>query len=827
MTNGRGSLDAHEAPAEGGILASEQSLRDIAAAVARRQWVVAVVFLLTVGIGTWRTMTEQRVYASAVTVRVERSDNPVSNAASAGQQYDFRVDPLISEQQVIRSATVAERTAQVVGLQLQIVRPENLLLSSIVGTNIPIVRPSAAPGSYTLSFDSLTYRLQHESTRFKPVRYGDTLDVGALVLVVPRKPQVPHEVELGVAPLVNAAWNLRSRISTRVLPQTDIVEITVSGPDPVRARDAANAVANVYADYAREGAQSRALKRSQFILVSLEEQAASLKRSQDSLRDFQELHRTSDVTDEQTQLFKNIYKLQSDRADLLLEQAVYLALVGRLTQTDTTDSELRKLVGTDAVNHNRSVSDLYASWFDLERRRQLMSLSRNDRNADVQAIDSTIASTKRNLQLASKLYLLSLATRISSIDSSVADLRRGSGQFPPMVAEQARLTANVRTKETGYDNLLAQYQLAQISQGGETGGVRIIDEATVPNIPVSPQRKRAIILAACIGLLLGVFAAVVADRFDDSVQTPDEVRDRLQLAILGSIPRVGEMLFGRRPSDRFRLISHVEPQSLIAEAFRSLRTNIAFARAHHDLRTIVLTSPGPGDGKSTVACNLATTFAQQGQRTLLVDADLRRAVVNETFEIPRSPGLSDLLVGRARLADAVRGVDVPNLFVLVSGPFPPNPSELLGSPTMRDILEEAKGAFDMIVIDSPPVLAVTDASVLSSLVDGTIVVIRVGRTARDAVRRAVAQLRVVNGRVLGAVLNDVDFGSGVYYGGYGYYYQKFYGDDSEGGGSAARGNGTDGEGAGGGGRKSRPKSERLAPVVDRSVKSFAGWAPLD
>ena len=181
-----------------------------------------------------------------------------------------------------------------------------------------------------------------------------------------------------------------------------------------------------------------------------------------------------------------------------------------------------------------------------------------------------------------------------------------------------------------------------------------------------------------------------------------------------------------------------------------------------------------------MASNLATTFAQQGQRTLLVDADLRRAVVNETFELPRHPGLSDVLIGRTKLADAIRTVDVPNLSVLVSGQFPPNPSELLGSPAMREIIEEAKGDFDMIVIDSPPVLAVTDASVLSSLVDGTVVVVRVGKTARDAVRRGVAQLRVVNGRVLGAVLNDVDFRSGVYYGGYGYYYHKFYGEEQDG-----------------------------------------------
>lgn len=763
---------------DGGILASEQSLRDIAAAVARRRWVVGLVFVITVGIGAWRTITEQRVYASAATVRVERAENPVTNAPSNNLTYDFRVDPLVSEQHVIRSQTVAERAAQGAALQLNVERPAHTLLSSIVGQHLPIVHPEALPGTYILHLSDAQYSLTAGDRRYGPVRYGDSLVAGALALVVPRRPDVrSSEIVLSVSSLAAAAGDLRANISTRVMPQTDIVEITVTGPDPVRTRDAANMVAHIYAEYAREGAQTRAQKRSQFIALSLGEQATALKRSQDSLRDFQERNKTSNVTDEQTELFKRIYKLQSDRAELLLEQQVYLALVGRLAQADTTDEELRKLVGTDAVEHNKSVADLYASWFDLSRTRQRMSLSRDERNIDVQALDSSIAATKRNLQFASKLYLQGLATRMSSIDSSVAELRRQSEQYPPMVAEQARLTANVKTRETGYDNLLAQYQLAQISEGGETGGVRIIDPATIPLIPISPQRKRAVGLAAILGILLGIFAAVMADRFDDAVQTPDEVRDRLRLPILGSIPRVGEALFGRSPSTRFRLISHVEPQSLIAEAFRSLRTNLAFARAHHDLRTIVLTSPGPGDGKSTVACNLATTFAQQGQRTLLVDADLRRAVVNQTFEIPRSPGLTDVLVGKARLADVVRPVDVPNLSVLVSGQFPPNPSELLGSQAMRDILEEAKGSFDMVVIDSPPVLAVTDASVLSSLVDGTMVVIRVGKTARDAVRRAVSQLRVVNGRVLGAVLNDVNFRSGVYYGGYGYYYHKFYGED--------------------------------------------------
>jgi capsular exopolysaccharide synthesis family protein len=165
---------------------------------------------------------------------------------------------------------------------------------------------------------------------------------------------------------------------------------------------------------------------------------------------------------------------------------------------------------------------------------------------------------------------------------------------------------------------------------------------------------------------------------------------------------------------------------------------------------------------------------------LLIDADLRRAVIDRTFDIPRSPGLTEFLVGSHTLESVARETDVPNLFILPSGHFPPNPSELLGSQQMRAGLEAATKAFDMVLIDSPPVLAVTDASVLSAHVDGTIIVVRLGVSAREAVSRSVSQLRVVNGRILGAVLNAVDFRSSAYHGGYGYYYQRFYGDESDG-----------------------------------------------
>ncbi|MFC4620467.1 CpsD/CapB family tyrosine-protein kinase [Camelliibacillus cellulosilyticus] len=214
------------------------------------------------------------------------------------------------------------------------------------------------------------------------------------------------------------------------------------------------------------------------------------------------------------------------------------------------------------------------------------------------------------------------------------------------------------------------------------------------------------------------------------------------------------------------LIAHLNPKSPISEQYRTIRTNIDFSLADRDLRTLTITSAGPAEGKSMTTANLAAVMAQQGKKVLLIDADMRKPTVHYTFRLNNTEGLTNLLTKQTVLSDVIRQTDVPNLFVITSGPIPPNPAELLGSRNMHDLLGEAMGLFDLVIFDSPPVLAVTDAQVLSSYCDGTVLVVASGQTEKEAALEAKDLLKKAKGRLLGVVLNRKPMKKGHYY----YYY---------------------------------------------------------
>lgn len=754
-----------------GILAG-MTLREALGAVRRRRWVVLAVAVVVVLVGLWRTMRQPRIYHSAATVRIQQARNAFSQTPNYSS-YDPRMDPLLSEQQVMRSQTVAEGVVDRLGLRLAIVSPSGLTREELFGSRSPVVDSLAQGGDFLVTLKPHTYALSAGPVTYGEARYGAPVSSGGITIQIDHRPDVEHgRVVLALLPRTTAALAVRGGISTRVIPQTDIVEIAFDGTEPVLVRDITNAIAQEYQAFSGTRQREAAREKSKYTKAAVDSQAVALARAQDALKSFKQSNKIGDVLGERSALDARIQGLENERQAADVERKVYASLVGKLAGADTVDEELRRLTGTEAVTKNSYIANLFNRWFDLEKTLAQLRTNRNDKNEDVRATLSLISRTKSDLQAASGQYLQGLNTRISSIDAKIADLRTQLERFPPLEAEQLRLQSNVETQNRLYADLLSSYQVSRINESDDGGTVQILDVATVPLFAISPNRRRAATYALVVGLLLGIGLALLLERLDDTVKSPNELRDKMDVPLLGLIPAIDRSEHGDRGAGPAvgHLVTHADPRSPVAEAYRSLRTNLAFARTAQQVQTIVVASPGPSDGKSTTAANLAITFAQQGQRTLLVDADMRRAVLDKTFDLPRNPGLTDVIIGTATLDEAARPTHVPNLSVLPSGQFPPNPSELLGSPAMREVLRSAKERYDVVLFDSPPLLAVTDAAVLSTLVDGTIIVVRTAATAREAVRRALGQLRTVHGRLLGAVLNDVDVRGGAYYGGYGYYY---------------------------------------------------------
>ncbi|GAA1469869.1 polysaccharide biosynthesis tyrosine autokinase [Microbacterium thalassium] len=310
-------------------------------------------------------------------------------------------------------------------------------------------------------------------------------------------------------------------------------------------------------------------------------------------------------------------------------------------------------------------------------------------------------------------------------------------------------------------------------EGSNAAAVRLIpgDSARLPGAPSSPNTKLNIVLGGLIGLALGLAYAIIRHILDQRVRDPREVERETGVSVIGTLPDSKDLSTERRV---LTFTGRGDSASAVAEATRELRTNLRFVDIDNPPRSIVVTSPVPGDGKSTVAANLATSLAAAGEHVVLVDADLRRPMIANMFNLPEGAGLTDLLTDRAELADVAHVVgDTGNLVVIAAGRVPPNPSEVLGSHRMKDLIADlSKHA--IVIIDTPPLLPVTDAAVLSTATDGAVVVLSTGKTTYDMLLKAFENLDKARARPLGVVMNKVPRrGAGAAY--YGYQYQGDYG----------------------------------------------------
>ncbi|HXJ23378.1 MAG TPA: polysaccharide biosynthesis tyrosine autokinase, partial [Polyangia bacterium] len=332
-------------------------------------------------------------------------------------------------------------------------------------------------------------------------------------------------------------------------------------------------------------------------------------------------------------------------------------------------------------------------------------------------------------------------------------------------------------EEKMYGIIASRQKEIDITGPMKTNNVRVLERAVVPGVPVRPKPIQNLLLGLVLGLGTGIGLAFLIEALDNTLKTQQDVEQLLGTAVLGLVPVIGAAPGGEaaQVSDNLRerdLGVFLDPKSVAAECCRSIRTNILFMSPDKPLKIMVVTSPSPQEGKTTTAINLGVTMAEAGSRVLLIDTDMRRPRLHRSFGVPNQTGISTVIVGKASLDEAVKRTDVPNLDVLPCGPVPPNPSELLHTDRFGQVLAQIGKLYDRIILDSPPTSAVTDPAVLGNLADGVILVVKAGETTRDAATHARRQLATAKARLVGVVVNLIDFSNPAY--GYEYYYRNYY-----------------------------------------------------
>jgi len=674
-------------------------------------------------------------------------------------------DPVESEVQQLTTQAVAQYVVDTLQLRAQSLDISRDLL--LTGVRID---PDGPVGEYRIrvASDGNVVIQPGSAGADAGGQVGEPIEFAAGSLVV--RPGVEAgDYRLRVISQLAAEALVSGGLAASTRPETNLIDATYSGLDQLLAPQILNAVAAALRDLGVRRVRQWAKSRTRFIRDQLDEAGRQLQNALRAVQDYKGRRGLTSLTGEENRVMQRIATLQAELEQLLIEKSLYTGLVDRIASVGMRPGDIQQfaVLSTDEVN--RTVRFYYDQLLELldERSSQLGPLGKDPSHPAIIALDRRISETQQHLVAAAENAAAALDTRINALTQSLSNLQAELRRLPAVESELARLQNEVEIHSDMYKYLLSRYQESQIAEAEISPYVEVLDPAAWAR-PVSGGRRINIIFGGLLGLLLGVGAAFFLEYLDRSVQSTSDAEASLGVPVLGWIPKIAGD--GQPP---FPLVVAHDPEGFAAEAFRVLRTNIAFSTAREQpLSSLIFTSPGPGEGKSTNAANLAAVLADRGDRTLLVDADLRRGILHESFDLLRSPGLSDLLVGELDPREAIRPAVRPALDLLPAGKRPPNPSELLGSQAMANLLATWRDEYRWVLFDTPPVLAVTDAAVLAALVDGAVLVVKAGETDRRAGWRAIQQLRRVDARVVGAVLNEIELQRGAdrYY--FDYYYTR-------------------------------------------------------
>ena len=601
---------------------------------------------------------------------------------------------------------------------------------------------------------------------------------------------------------------LREATDIEAVREADVLKIAVNSNDSTDAVFLANRIANVYRNLDLKGGEGELHFILTFLSNQITKYEARLETVEMQLKQFQEDEQIYaldgsaellliDLTKYEGIYYTNIAELEvaqervnylrgqlSDSEKALMEEItntnnpMIVALRGKIAELEAQKVQQMVDEGWDekslqARDFNRRIAEMKGKLTSITESLILSGWSEEDPFATSQEIFNKIVEQEVEVH--------SSRSRADEYKKLVDRMSARLTDLPSQTLQYARLERDLKLNENLYLTMKQKYEESRITEAGQMGKVNILDPALV-SFQVRPNKRMNLSLGLFLGLVLGVGYAFISEFLDNTIKTVEHL-ERKGLTILGIIPDMHQnsgkqsKQASKNPSKggdkyRSRLITFEDPKSPTSESYRSLRTNITYASADNQIKSIIVSSPQPGEGKSTTVANLAIAFAQLRKRTLLIDADLRKPVQHNVFDMARTPGFSEYLVGDVEdFSNVVRQTKVENLSLVTAGGLPPNPSELLGSKKMSLLVDQLEKEWDIILFDSPPLVAVTDTSMISGEIDALIMVVKAGQTDKAALERALDTISNARSPLIGVILNGAS--SETLAGKYSYYYSYY------------------------------------------------------
>jgi capsular exopolysaccharide synthesis family protein len=689
-----------------------------------------------------------------------------------------------TEIQVLRRRPLAEAVVDSLALHATVLRPRRVPRSGLFSE--VVLGAEAEAGR--LRFDAVgegLFRAQWRGGRvlgeFGP---GERIPVRGGWIALAAGAGEHEQIELEVVPFRDAVRSFRKILTVgRPDREANLIVVTYQSPDPLLVREVPNVLAAQFMVHRQDARSGEARGTAVFLEDQLHLLAAQLAAAEDALRAFREGSNVIAPEAEARAQITNLAELQARRDMVAAERDALGRLLREVASSDAARSgdasPYRRLMGFPTLLRNAAATDMLSALTELETRRAELLNRRTPEDPDVQVLTGRIAELEVQLRSLAVTYMEGLNHQATEYDATLQRSGLSLSRIPAREIQHARLQRQAKVLEEVYLLLQTRLKEAEITAAVEDMTVRVVEPAILPARPIRPNKVLSLLLAGVLGTVLGVGGAFAREQLDTSVRT----REELQAVTGGSpvlalVPRIPDAhRNGRRRAAasgirspqmlQERLVTGRDPRNPVSESYRSLRTNLAFTRPEAPPQTLVFTSAMPGEGKSTTAANLAITMAQQGLRTALLDLDLRRGVLHEVFSVAREPGVAEVLVGRSALDQVIQKLEIGpgvTLDLVTTGMLPPNPAELAGGAAMRRLMEELRGRYEAVVMDTPPLNLVTDAALLGNYADGVLLVARAGVTDRDALAYAGEQLAAARATLLGTVLNDVDVQRGRYYG---------------------------------------------------------------